>query len=95
MAIDDPHHIITYSETGHQEPRKLLKPEELAFSVRMALRGSSFGGTPRAQRMGVLSGIEQAIVEHFRMCNYQVFSIIAQPGPAGSGKHLLKKEGGE
>ena len=81
MTIDGPHHLITYSETGQTEPRQLLRPEELAFSVRMALRKSSFGGTPRAQRPAVLSSLEQAVVEHFRLCDYQVFCIIPQPVP--------------
>jgi hypothetical protein len=81
--IDGPHHIITYSETGESEPRRLLTDDQLRFDVRMALMKSpALGGLQRHDRDRRTHMIEEAVAAYIKVCGYQVFSGIAQPRPA-------------
>ena len=96
MAIDGPHHIVTDSETGKSEARRLLSYDELKFSVRMAIMQSSvLSGTLRKDRRDRTAMIEAAVADHLRLCGYQVFSRIPQPEPASSRRHSWDDGGGD
>jgi hypothetical protein len=84
MFIEGPHHIITDSQTGKAEPRRLLTDSEFRFSVRMAImQGSALSGTPRKDRDRRTRLIEDAVAAYIKICGYQFFGKIVRSEPVG------------
>jgi hypothetical protein len=75
--------LVTHPGTGAVTQKRLLSQDEIAFEVRMALRGSALSGLPHKDRPHMKEIIERAIVEHFRLCRYEVFGIVPKNGPVG------------
>jgi hypothetical protein len=74
---------MTDPVTGAVAKRRLVPADEVAFTIRMALRGSALSGLPHRDRPYLKEAIERAIIEHFRLCRYQVVGAVAENGPIG------------
>ena len=78
--------LISDPETGKTEKRRLLADDEIAFSVRMALRGNALSGVLHKNRDSIKASVERSIIDHFRLCNYRIYGIVPENGPIVCGK---------
>ena len=96
MPPNEPHHVVTSSETGHAEYRRLLTEEQFRFDLEMALRDCpAFSTTARGLRKDRTTMLIDSIIHHMRLCGLAVFGGIAEnrpvPNPGGS-KHMWKTD---
>jgi hypothetical protein len=93
MEIDEPHHVITSSETGKSQKRNLLTLDEVVFTIRMGLMKSSglsgIRGRARSEREATLA---TDVAEQFRLSGYMVFSRIGRPVPIEMGKLVPRSD---
>jgi hypothetical protein len=92
---NEPHHIVTSSETGRSEHRRLLTKKQFRFDLEMALRDSSaFSGTARGLRKERTTILIDSIIHHMRLCNLKVFGGFGDPGNVHrpGANHLWKTD---
>jgi hypothetical protein len=90
---NEPHHIVTSSETGRSEYRRLVTEKQFRFDLEMALRDcSAFSNTARGLQKDRTTMLIDSIIHHMRLSNLIVFGGIAENGPVGGGKHLWKSD---
>jgi hypothetical protein len=88
MADREHPFLITDPDTGAVSKKLLLSDDQIEFSIRMALRGSALAGLPHKNRDHIKDAIERAVVEHFRLCGYQIYGGIGEAGPMRGNPYM-------